>query len=84
MRLAHPEVTMSYPAQFRLEQKVFACPHYQVPVRVESRVAIPSDFFRESPVRIVQRTCSAEFDCVLVDKSACPMGIQQIRLASRR
>ncbi|MEX1247063.1 MAG: hypothetical protein WEA61_01155 [Anaerolineales bacterium] len=75
---------MSYPAQLRLEQMVFDCPHYQVPVRVESRMAVPSDFFRESPVRILQRTCSAEFDCVLLDKSACPMRIQQIRLQTRR
>ena len=71
---------MAYPAQLRLQQTVFSCQHYSVPVRVESHVAYPSDFFRELPQRILRRTCSAEFDCILVDKAACPMRIQQIRL----
>lgn len=70
---------MAYPAQSRLQQTVYSCPHYSVPVRVESHVAYPSDFFREQPQRILQRTCSAEFDCILLDKAACPMRILQIR-----
>jgi hypothetical protein len=69
---------VSYPAQLRSEQEQFACPHRGL-VRVESRVAEPSDFFREQPVRIVQRTCSNEFDCILIDRAACPMHIEQIR-----
>ena len=70
---------MAYPAHSRLQQTVYSCPHYSVPVRVESRISYPSDLFREQPQRIMQRTCSAEFDCILVDKSACPMRILQIR-----
>lgn len=71
---------MSYPAQSRVERRDFVCPHYHLTVQVESRVAMPSDVFREQPARITDRTCSAEFDCVLIDKSACPMHLQQIRL----
>lgn len=73
---------MSYPAQLRTEQEQFACPH-RGQVRVESRVAVPSDFFQELPVRIVQRTCSNEFDCILLDRAACPMHIEQIRYGIR-
>lgn len=71
---------MSYPAQTRTERRDYVCPHYHLTVQVETRVVFPSDFFREYPARIMERKCSGEFDCVLVDKSACPMHLQQIRL----
>lgn len=70
---------MAYSAQAHQQQMVYACPHYDIPVRVESQVVMPSDFFREMPQRITRRTCSHEFDCFLLDKSACPMKLLQIR-----
>ena len=48
-------------------------------VRIETRVTYPCDLFAEQPQRIMDRTCSDEFNCVLLDKSACPMHLQQIR-----
>ena len=69
---------MGYPAEVRSQQAVFLCAHYRAPVVIESSVVYPSDLFWEQPQRILQRTCSAEFDCILLDKSACPMRLQQI------
>jgi hypothetical protein len=48
-------------------------------VLVESNVVYPSDVFAEMPQRLMSRTCSHEFDCYLLDKSACPMHLRQIR-----
>ena len=70
---------MGYPAQLGIKETVFACPHYDIPVKIESQVVYPSDFFQDQPNRIIQRTCSYEFDCYLLDKSACPMKLLQIR-----
>ncbi len=70
---------MGFPAQLHREQSFFDCPHYDIPVKVESHVVHPSDYFQELPQRIVRRTCSHEFDCFLLDKSACPMKLLQIR-----
>ncbi len=70
---------MAYLARNQRQHMVFTCPHYGFPVNIETEVVYPSDFFRELPPRILQRTCSGEFDCVVVDKSACPMRLAQIR-----
>ena len=70
---------MGFPAQLRLQETVFVCPHYDIPVKIESQVVYPSDFFQDQPNRIIQRACSHEFDCFLQDKSACPMKLSRIR-----
>ena len=70
---------MRFPVQLRLQETVFACPHYDIPVKIESQIVYPSDFFQDQPKRIIQRTCSHEFDCYLLDKSACHMKLLQIR-----
>ena len=70
---------MSYPARAQTHQTVFHCAHYEIPVLIESKVVYPSDAFAEMPQRLMSRTCSHEFDCYLIDKSACPMHLRQIR-----
>lgn len=71
---------MSFPARQHVNQTVFRCAHYDIPVLIESKVVYPSDLFADMPQRILSRTCSHEFDCHLMDRSACPMRLQQIRL----
>ncbi len=70
---------MSFPARAHVQQTVYHCVHNDIPVRVETKVVYPSDLFAEMPQRILNRTCSHEFDCFLLDKSACPMHLRQIR-----
>ena len=70
---------MSYPATTHMQETFFNCPHFSDLVRIETRVTYPCDLFAEQPQRIMDRTCSDEFNCVLLDKSACPMHLQQIR-----
>lgn len=71
---------MSFPARSEVQKAVYHCAHYDIPVLIESKVVYPSDLFAEMPQRILNRTCSHEFDCFLLDKSACPMHLQQIRM----
>ena len=70
---------MSFPARAHVQKNVYRCAHYDIPVLIESNVVYPSDLFSEMPQRILNRTCSHEIDCFLLDKSACPMRLQQIR-----
>jgi hypothetical protein len=70
---------MSFPARPQVNQTVYKCAHYDVPVLIENKVVYPSDIFAEMPQRLLNRTCSHEFDCYLLDKSACPMHLRQIR-----
>ena len=70
---------MSFPARAESQKTVYHCAHCDAPVLIESKVVYPSDLFAEMPQRILKRTCSHEFDCLLLDKSACPMHLQQIR-----
>lgn len=77
--LPQREAHMSYAAQEQVRRSYYRCPHYDQPAVIDTCVAQPSYFFREMPSRIISRTCSAEFDCILMDKSACPMRLVQIR-----
>lgn len=70
---------MAYSAHSENQETVFTCPHINQPVQVATQVVYPSSFFRDLPPRVVQRTCSGEFDCVLVDKSACPVKVEEGR-----
>ncbi len=70
---------MAFSSRMHIEEKTYQCAHCSQPVVIESKIVYPSDLFREMPQRIAGRSCNHEFDCVLMDKSACPMKLLQIR-----
>ena len=59
-------------------KNTFSCPHLEEKANIYYDIVYPSSILPESLPRIINRYCQQGLDCKLLDKSACPAGIQLI------
>lgn len=55
-----------------------SCPHSVERPTIYYEIVAPSSRLPESPLRINFRSCNQMVDCRLLDKTACPAGIQPL------
>ncbi len=66
---------MNVPGRLRKQEHKLDCIHVGEEVRVQSQIVFPIGLLRGDAPRIVNRRCDHFADCHLMDKSACPMGL---------
>jgi|GEM_PF-1782545 len=64
----------------RLKETTFTefCSYAGCEVKVDTTVVLPSNFMPETPPRIIKRSCSSYADCILQDKTACPLAVGKL------